>query len=72
MEGLGVIVDYEYLIGDLKGKKYQMRFESMDSCIDWVNPRVNAGIIEVIHTQLTEIDKLYQFSKWATEVKVPV
>jgi len=72
MDNLGVIVEYKYLIGDLKSKKYQMRFESVDSCIDWVNPRINAGIIEVTKTELIEIDKLYQFSNWAIEVKASV
>ena len=49
-----------------------MRFESMDACIDWVNERVPSGVIEVINTELVELDKLYRFSNWAIEVKVPV
>lgn len=72
MDKIGVILDYKYLVGDLKGKRYQMRFESMDACIDWVNERVPSGVIEVINTELVELDKLYRFSNWAIEVKVPV
>ncbi len=72
MDKIGVILDYKYLVGNLKDKRYQMRFESMDACIDWVNERVPSGVIEVINTELVELDKLYRFSNWAIEVKVPV
>lgn len=72
MENVGVIVDYKYLVGDLQGKIYRKRFETVDGFLDWSNEYVKAKIVKIIGTKMVESKNLYWDYRWATEVKASV
>ena len=53
--GIGIIVDYKYLIGPDAGKRYKRRFETVTDFSKWAEEYDNTGIVEILNTKIVSI-----------------
>ena len=63
-EGIGIIVDYKYLVGKNVGKVYRRRFETVASFAAWAAEYETPGFVEIINSKVRTSDRLYWDDRW--------